>query len=326
MNYLKYMISSIILFSFLLVLNSSIAYSTSAVYSTTESTASICRASTDRRNVDRFDLKVGNQSFSLRYHVNGANINNISADKDNTSILIALSPSTDGTLNIELPRSVIDSKGQGNVDEDYVVFADGQQISAEQTLTNNQLRTLLIDFENGVEEIEVQGTQDLPTLSSVSTSPKSSGQGKEQDQRSSSTFELKIDDSIHPIKYNLTGGKISNMTAMRENSTLILDITTNDDGNITIELPRNIIDSKNPENQDEDYVVFADGQHIGAEQTITNNRLRTLAIDFEKGVNQIEIAGTRIVPEFGQLNGLLLSLSIIGALAVALKYRRFGKT
>ena len=326
MNYLKNMISSIILFSFLLVLNSSIAYSTSAVSSTTESTASIWRASTDGGKVDTFDLKVGNQSFSLRYHVNGANINNISAGKDNTSILIALSPSTDGTLNIELPRSVIDSKAQGNVDEDYVVFADGQQISAEQTLTNNQLRTLSIDFENGVEEIEVQGTQVLPTLSSVSTSPKSSVPVQEQDQRSSSTFELKIDEGIHPIKYNLTGGKISNMTAMRENSTLVLDITTNDNGNITIELPRNIIDSKNPKNQDEDYVVFADGQHIGAEQTITNNRVRTLAIDFEKGVNQIEIAGTRIVPEFGQLNGLLLSLSIIGTLAVAMKYRRLGKT
>lgn len=321
------MLSSVILFSTLLVLSSSIAYSTSSVSRTTESTASIWPASTDWGSVDTFDLKVGNQSFPLRYHVNGANINNISADKDNTSILIALSPSTDGTLNIELPRSVIDSKGQGNVDEDYVVFADGQQISAEQTLTNNLLRTLSFDFENGVEEIEVQGTQVLPTISSVSTSTESSGLGQEQeqDQRSSSTFELKIDESIHPIKYNLTGGKISNMTAMRENSTLILDITTNDDGNITIELPRNIIDSKNPENQDEDYVVFADGQHIGAEQTITNNRLRTLAIDFENGVNQIEIAGTRIVPEFGQLNGLLLSLSIIGALAVGMKNRKYGK-
>ena len=173
------------------MLSSNIAYSSSAVSRTTESTASIWRASTDRRKVDSFDLKVGNQSFSLRYHVNGANINNTSADKDNTSILIALSPSTDGTLNIELPRSVIDSKGLGNVNEDYIVFADGQQISPEQRITN---------------------------------------------------------------------------------------------------------------------------------------RLRTLAIDFEKGVNQIEIAGTRIVPEFGQLNGLLLSLSIIGTLAVAVKYRRLGKT
>jgi hypothetical protein len=143
MNYLKYVLSSIILFSFSLVLSSNIAYSSSAVSRTTESTASNWRASTDRRNVDTFDLKVGNQSFSQRNQVNGANINNISADKDNTSILIALSPNTDGTLNIELPRSVIDSKDQGNidVDEDYIVFAEGQQISAARTLTNNQLRT-----------------------------------------------------------------------------------------------------------------------------------------------------------------------------------------
>jgi hypothetical protein len=196
MNYLKYALLSIILFSFSLVLSSNIAYSSSAVSRTTESTASNWRASTDRRNVDTFDLKVGNQSFSQRNQVNGANINNISADKDNTSILIALSPNTDGTLNIELPRSVIDSKDQGNidVDEDYIVFAEGQQISASRTLTNSQLRTLSIDFEDGVEEIEVHGIQVFPTLSSVSISPKSSWQGQEQDQdqRGSGTFELKI--------------------------------------------------------------------------------------------------------------------------------------
>jgi hypothetical protein len=208
MNYLKYVLSSIILFSFSLVLSSNIAYSSSAVSRTTESTASNWRASTDRRNVDTFDLKVGNQSFSQRNRVNGANINNISADKDNTSILIALSPNTDGTLNIELPRSVIDSKDQGNidVDEDYIVFAEGQQISAARTLTNNQLRTLSIDFEDGVEEIEVHGIQVFPTLSSVSISPKSSWQGQEQDQRGSGTFELKIDDSSHSIKDNFIGG------------------------------------------------------------------------------------------------------------------------
>lgn len=149
-------------------------------------------STTNQGNVVTFFLKVSNQSFSLRYHVNGTNINSISADKDNTSILIALSPNTGGTLNIELPRSVIDSKGQGNFDKDYIVFADGQ--------------------------------------------------------------------------------------------------------------------------------------HIGAEQTVTNNRLRTLGIVSEKGVNQIEIAGTLIVPEFGQLNGLLLSVSIIGTVAVVMKYRRLGKT
>ena len=124
----------------------------------------------------------------------------------------------------------------------------------------------------------------------------------------------------------MSGGKIDSMTAMKENSTLVIDLITNDNGNLTLELPRNIMDSKNPQNEDEDYVIFADGVQIGADQITTNDQVRTLSIDFDSGVEQIEIAGTRIVPEFGQLNGLLLSLSIIGTLAVAMKYRRLGKT
>ena len=102
------------------------------------------------------------------------------------------------------------------------------------------------------------------------------------------------------------------MVSMKENSTLLVDMTTNDAGILTIELPRNIIDSKDPENSDEDYVVFADGQQISAEKTTNNNQSRTLAVEFENGVVQVEIAGTRLVPEFGSLSALLLAISILG--------------
>jgi hypothetical protein len=135
---------------------------------------------------------------------------------------------------------------------------------------------------------------------------------------------LKVDDKTYPIKYNLTGGKIDNMTAMKENSTLLVDITTNDKGTLTIELPRNIMDSKNPLNEDEDYVVFADGIQIGAEQPTTTNQVRTLAIDFENGVEQIEIAGTRVVPEFGSLSTLFLAVSIIALMLATGRYSKFN--
>jgi hypothetical protein len=138
------------------------------------------------------------------------------------------------------------------------------------------------------------------------------------------TVNLKVDDKTYPIKYNLTGGKIDNMTAMKENSTLLVDITTNDKGTLTIELPRNIMDSKNPLNEDEDYVVFADGIQIGAEQPTTTNQVRTLAIDFENGVEQIEIAGTRVVPEFGSLSTLFLAVSIIALMLATGRYSKFN--
>src|SRR5919108_6006327 len=142
-------------------------------------------------------------------------------------------------------------------------------------------------------------------------------------QGSNSTIDLKIDDKSYPVKYNITGGKLSNMTAMKENSTLAIELVTNNDGTLTLELPRNIMDSKNPQNEDEDYIVFADGVPIGADQITTNDQVRTLSIDFDKGVDKIEIAGTRIVPEFGTLTVPLLAIGIIAVLVATAKLTKF---
>lgn len=142
-------------------------------------------------------------------------------------------------------------------------------------------------------------------------------------QSNNSTIDLKIDDKSYPITYNITGGKLSNMTAMKENSTLALKLVTSDDGTLILTLPRNIMDSKNPQNKDEDYIVFADGVQIGADQITTNNQVRTLSIDFDKGVEEIEIAGTRIVPEFGPLTTLLLAMGIVGVLVATTKITKF---
>src|ERR671910_2593029 len=142
-------------------------------------------------------------------------------------------------------------------------------------------------------------------------------------QGNNSTVEVEIDGKPYPITYNMTGGTIANMTAMKENSTLLVDIVTNDDGTLILELPRNIMDSKNPQNEDEDYILFADGIQTGADQITTNNQVRTLSVDFDNGVEQIEIAGTRIVPEFGPLTALLLAIGIIVVLVITTKLTRF---
>ena len=64
------------------------------------------------------------------------------------------------------------------------------------------------------------------------------------------------------------------MTAMKDNSTLVIELVTNDDGTIVLELPRDIMDSKNPKNEDEYYLVFADGVQTGADQITTNDQVR----------------------------------------------------
>jgi len=95
--------------------------------------------------------------------------------------------------------------------------------------------------------------QIIPTIAPTTTNNE---QKREAAGNDIDTLNLTICINTYPITYNMTGGEVENITAMQQNSTLIVDLTTNDDGALTIQLPRNITDSKSPQNEDEDYIVF----------------------------------------------------------------------
>src|ERR671915_2432266 len=134
------------------------------------------------------------------------------------------------------------------------------------------------------------------------------------------TFDLTIDDQTYPLMYNITGGEVSSITADRAQSTLLINIASREDGTLTIELPRNVIDSKAQGNTDEEYAVFVDDQPNNFEETTNNNEARVLEIGFDNGAEQIEIAGTQIIPEFGPISAIILAISIIGFIIAAINY------
>ncbi len=86
--------------------------------------------------------------------------------------------------------------------------------------------------------------------------------------------------------------------------------------------PRNIIVSKRQgTNHDENIAVFTDGQYTTVAHIKNNTQVRTLAIDFDKGSLQIEIAGTHVVPEFGTAVFVtILVIAIIGIIVVSRKF------
>ncbi len=138
------------------------------------------------------------------------------------------------------------------------------------------------------------------------------------------TFDLTIDDQTYPLMYNITGGEVSSITADRAQSTLLINIASREDGTLTIELPRNVIDSKAQGNTDEEYAVFVDDQPNNFEETTNNNEARVLEIGFDNGAEQIEIAGTQIIPEFGPISAIILAISIIGFIIAATKYNKLS--
>jgi hypothetical protein len=107
-----------------------------------------------------YNLTIGGKEYPLSYEIGGGTINNITADKDLPVLLLNINSTDDGFVRIVLPRNITDSKSPDNrTDEEYLVFADAQQTGFRETGSNNQSRTLVVDFENGVEQIEIIGSQ-----------------------------------------------------------------------------------------------------------------------------------------------------------------------
>lgn len=65
-------------------------------------------------------------------------------------------------FTIELPRNVIDSKGQGNTDTKFVVKIDNKGVEYKDLANNLNARILGIDFSKGDRVIEITGTQMTP--------------------------------------------------------------------------------------------------------------------------------------------------------------------
>jgi hypothetical protein len=106
-----------------------------------------------------YNLTLGDKTYPIKYQITGGKVNGVSIEKDKSTMLVNLSSTSNGKLIIELPRNVIDSKKQGNVDDNYAVFVDGQNTVANEITNNNQVRILEIDFDNGSQQLELSGTQ-----------------------------------------------------------------------------------------------------------------------------------------------------------------------
>src|SRR5919112_2109619 len=257
--------------------------------------------------------------------------------------------------------NVIDSKSQGNTDEEYAVFVDDQPKDFEEISNNNEVRTLEIGFENGAEKIEIAGTQitakgatgaaatqgnNTTTITTQDNTTTITTKGPiiinknnatgtaATEERSnatggrtitaSNTFDLTIDNQRYPLKYNITGGEVTSITADPAQATFLINIASREDGTLAIELPRNVIDSKSQGNTDEEYAVFVDDQPKDFEEISNNNEVRTLEIGFENGAEKIEIAGTHIIPEFGPIAAIILGVAIIVFIIATTRYNKFS--
>ncbi len=130
---------------------------------------------------------------------------------------------------------------------------------------------------------------------------------------------ISVDRTNFSLSYKIDGGSVLNVNPDDDANSLIITIETTSDGELTITLPRALIDAKLG-NADDDFFVLVDGEEVEfGESKTANDRILTIA--FPDGAETIEIIGTFVVPEFGTIAVMILAVAIISIIAVSAKTR-----
>ena len=127
-----------------------------------------------------------------------------------------------------------------------------------------------------------------------------------------------VDRTSFVLSYTITGGSVLSVTPDDEANSLIVGIETSSDGELTITLPRELIDAIGPDGSEDTFFVLIDGEEVDFDETTTSTD-RTLTIPFPDGAEEIEIIGSFVVPEFGTIAALILAIAIISIIAVSSK-------
>jgi hypothetical protein len=109
---------------------------------------------------NKSNLVVSGKTFPIKYNITGGKLLGLVADNDRSTIVVVIgSPGDNAKLTIELPRNVIDSKAQGNVDTKYQIKIDGKGVDYKEMGNSLTERILQIDFGKNDRVIEIAGTQ-----------------------------------------------------------------------------------------------------------------------------------------------------------------------
>jgi len=118
------------------------------------------------------------------------------------------------------------------------------------------------------------------------------------------------------VPYLIRGGSIEDVTIDKEGLALIVSLNSPSDGTISLDIPRKLTDAKLSDGNDISFIILVDGVEVSYQETTTSTS-RTLTVQFIEGDSEIEIIGTYIIPEFGSIATMILSVGILFIIIVS---------
>ncbi len=111
------------------------------------------------------------------------------------------------------------------------------------------------------------------------------------------------------VAYSISGGMVTGATVNTMDNSLIVMISANEDGTLTLNPSKNVLDGA--------FMVLVDGEEWD-DVEINGNEITVM---FLAGAEKIEIIGTFVVPEFGAIAAWILAVAIISIIVVSAKSR-----
>ena len=115
-------------------------------------------------------------------------------------------------------------------------------------------------------------------------------------------YNLTAEEKAYPVAFNIGGGILDSMSVDGDQAILLVNIKSSmNGGELMIELPRNLIDSKTPSDTDKPFLVYEDDidNAISFVESNTTEKARTLVIAFNNE-DTIQIQGTEVFSEPGK--------------------------
>ena len=96
-------------------------------------------------------------NYDLSYDIENGDVESITLDPDFLQLIISMNTYNDGTVEINLPRPILDAKFE-TTDDIFFVLVDGFETDYIETGSDSTTRTLVIPFFGGDSIIEIIGT------------------------------------------------------------------------------------------------------------------------------------------------------------------------
>ena len=120
-----------------------------------------------------FMVNINGTEHEVGYKITGGTVEDMTADVALSTLLVSITSTADGTLELQLPRDVMQALSvegpTGGQDIEYIAFADSIDTIVEDIIPPSDAgaREISIDFEQGTEEIEVVGTWIVPEFGAI---------------------------------------------------------------------------------------------------------------------------------------------------------------